>query len=73
MVMASRLVQDVCNFVSEVKRALCSIPRALGAGNDPDGILLNAELLLRDTVLVESLMPLEEGQQLTGSYVYTCT
>ena len=55
------------DFVHGVEQALDDIPRAVDAGNDPDGVLLSAEFLLRDTVLVEPLLPEEEGQALTGT------
>lgn len=63
------LVPDILDFVCEVELALNDIPRAFDADNNPDGVLLNAELLLRDTVLMEPLLPEEEGRALTGIYI----
>ena len=56
----------IVTVVHGVEQALDDIPRAVDAGNDPDGVLLNAEFL-RDTMLLEPLLPEEEGQALTGT------
>ena len=59
------LRQELAEFLRHVEQALDEIPALVDVGHDLDGVLLSAERLLRDTLLVERLLPQE--QALTGN------
>ena len=61
------VVQELVDFMAEVESVIAEIPGDIQRGISVDSILLNAEWLLRDILLIEDLISPADGEALTAA------